>query len=70
MPKIILGNQHTTAQEDMRLQALKQCFRATLKAAVEAALLNAAHGRAVVDLGEIEQHLEQAYYMGREDAAG
>ena len=65
---LIHGVQHTTAAEDIRLMGLTKRFREVLGKSIVHAMKTSRDGKLRMDMGELEEFLKQAYYMGREDA--
>ena len=63
----INGNPYTTATEDLRIQELKKNFRCVLAAELDSAMKTARDGTLRLDMRGLEDFLQQAYYMGRED---
>jgi hypothetical protein len=64
----INGNPYTTATEDMRLAELKKQFMQVLGREMRHLLATAKPGQhAEVQMGEMLNFIDQAYYMGRED---
>lgn len=59
----------TTAVEDMRLMELKKKFRQVLGNLILDGMRRARDGRLELNMAEIENFLNQAYIMGREDAS-
>jgi hypothetical protein len=63
----INGKPYTTATEDMRVQELKTKFRSVLAKQLDHAMRTTRNGTLQLNMGPLEELLEQAYYMGRED---
>jgi hypothetical protein len=63
----INGNPYTSAAEDMRLVALKQSFRKVLAGEILSAMRRAKGPDMQLCMKNIENFLDQAYLMGRED---
>lgn len=65
----INGEPYTTAAEDMRLAEFKKNFRKVLHREIMRAIRNRRGADMELDMEPIEELLDQAYYMGREDAS-
>lgn len=66
----IQGRPYTTAAQDIALQQLASKFTRELGQRIVSAMRESKDGRLQLDVTHITDALEQAYYMGREDAGG
>lgn len=66
----VQGKPYTTAEQDIRLEQLKTEFREELGAQMLDAMRKTRDGRLQLDMRGLNEFIEQAYYMGREDAGG
>lgn len=63
----INGKPYTTAMEDLRLDNLKHKFRQLLSKVVTSALQRAKGPKMAIEFQEIDNFIEQVYFMGRDD---
>ena len=62
------GNPYTTAAEDMRLKELHKQLRERLAKDITRAMRQSRDGTLNLNLQQFTDLIDQAYYMGREDA--
>lgn len=62
------GKQYTTAKQDLRLAELKTRFKQALGQEITRAMRNSRDGRINLNMQLINSILEDAYFMGRNDA--
>lgn len=60
------GNRYTSASEDLRLADMKKAFRQILGQELTRAIKQAEGGRVAVNLPALEQFIDQAYFMGKD----
>lgn len=65
----IHGKPYTTATEDTRLLELKKHFQDVLGKEIVAAMQRSKDGQLNIDARVFHAFIDQAYYMGREDAS-